>query len=320
MTRSTPIILSNDEAAMLRRERVGFLLALGSAGLFSLKGIVVKLALARGISIETLMLWRMGLALPVYLVIGVRLWARSFGEENARPTGRTYLAAAGLGVLSYYVCTWLDFTGLRFVSAQFERMVLFTYPILTAGLAWLLLGEAFTRRHATALALSYAGVLLVFSAEWQAFGEHAAWGTALVFSAAFLFAVYVIYAKPVIGRLGAMLFTCVAMTAATVAIVTHHTVALPFNDASTQHLFGVEAIAAGAFLAVVCTVVPSFMLSEAIGRIGPARTSAAGNVGPVVTTGLAVWILDEPFGPAQAVGLALILTGVSLVGRRGGKG
>lgn len=315
MTRSISSDLTPDETAVLRRERVGFLLALGSAALFSLKGVVVKLALARGVTVETLMLWRMGLSLPVYLAIGLRLWARARDNEAPPIPRRFFIAAAGLGVLSYYVCTWLDFTGLQFISAQFERMILFTYPTLTALLAWLLLGERFTRRHAAALVISYAGVVLVFGSEAKALGEHAAWGMGLVFATALLFAFYVIYAKAVIQRLGAMLFTCVAMTAATAGIVTHNAVGLQLQDTPLSQTFTLAAIAAGGFLAVVCTVLPSFMLSEAIGRIGPARTSAAGNVGPVVTTVMAVWILGEPFGVPQAAGLGLILFGVGLIGR-----
>ncbi|MEM7624538.1 MAG: DMT family transporter [Planctomycetota bacterium] len=315
MTRSIPFDLTTDEVAAVRRERAGFLLALGAAALFSLKGVVVKLALARGVTVETLMLWRMGLALPVYVVVGLRLWKRSRSDGHAPVPGRVFAAAAALGVLSYYVCTWLDFTGLRFISAQFERMILFTYPTLTAVLAWVLLGERFTRRHAAALMISYAGVVLVFGSEAQTLGPGAVWGMGLVFAAALLFALYVIYAKAVIQRLGATLFTCVAMSAATVAIATHNAAALRLPETAMTPLFTGAAVMAGGFLALVCTVLPSFMLSEAIGRIGPARTSAAGNVGPVVTTAMAVWILGEPFGIAQAAGLALILFGVSLIAR-----
>ncbi|MEM8739444.1 MAG: DMT family transporter [Planctomycetota bacterium] len=320
MTRPTALTSPSSadaHQAEARHQRIGFGFALGAAALFSLTGGVVKLGLDAGVGVETLMLWRMGLALPVYLAVGGRLWVgrrRAGGEPTPR---RVLLAAAGLGVLSYYVCSWLDFTGLRFITAQLERMILFTYPALTAVLAWLLTGQRFTRRHAAALGVAYAGVLLVFGSERQAFGPGVAWGVGLVFAAALLFALYVIYAKPVIGRMGPAGFTCVAMTAATVAIVTHQAVRRHAVGEPLASAVSVEAVVAGAVLAVGCTVLPSFMLSAAIGRIGPQRASAAGNVGPVVTTVLAVWLLGEPFGVAQAAGLALILVGVGLVAKRG---
>ena len=160
-------------AEAIRYERIGFLLAMGSAALFSLKGVVVKLGLAQGLGVEVMMLWRMGLALPVYLVVG---WYSLQKRKADRPSLGLLASAAGLGVLSYYVCTWLDFSGMRFISAQLERMVLFTYPILTALLARVLLGERFTRQHTVALVLSYAGVLLVFGQRCAASGPARAGG------------------------------------------------------------------------------------------------------------------------------------------------
>lgn len=297
----------------IRAQRVGFMLALGSAALFSLKSIVVKLGLADGASVEVLMLWRMTFALPVYLAVG--LYSLKQQAPSRRPSLRLFAIAAGLGVLSYYVCTWLDFSGMRYISAQLERMVLFTYPILTALLAKVLLGERFTRQHALALVLSYVGVLVVFGAEVQGIGADAGWGIGLVFGAALLFAFYIIFAKPVIHQLGSRLFTCIAMIAATAAIVTHNAVILTVTHQPWSEVFSATAVTAGVALAVLCTVLPSFMFSEAIARIGASRASAAGNVGPVVTTILAVSILGEPFGLAQATGLVLILLGVGLVGR-----
>jgi len=295
------------------RERTGLLLAVVAVALFSLKVVVVKLGLADGLTVETLMAWRMLLSVPVYVAVGVV----AFRRADAVAAPRSLVAAAALGVHSYYVCTWLDFTGMRYISAQLERLVLFTYPALTAVLAWAILGERFTRRHAASLGLSYAGVLLVFGAEAGHAGPHTALGVGLVFAAALLFAGYVVLAKPVIAALGSQRFTCVAMTAATAAILAHQLVRTTSTPAeAAADWITPAALAYGAVLAVVCTVAPSFMLSEAIARIGAGRASAAGNLGPVVTALAAVVVLDEPFGPAQAGGLVLIVVGVGLLAKK----
>ena len=308
---------AHDSAHERVRDRTGLLLAIGSVGLFSLKVVVVKLGLADGLTVETLMVWRMLLALPVYVVVGIAAFRRARTTTLPTPAPRTFAAAAALGVLSYYVCTWLDFSGMRYISAQLERLILFTYPALTAVLAWAMLGERFTRRHAASLGLSYAGVLLVFGAEAGSAGPHAALGVGLVFAAALLFAFYVVLAKPVIAALGSQRFTCVAMIAATAAILTHRVILSAAAPAGTGTAWVTPtAIGYGAVLAVFCTVVPSFMLSEAIARIGAGRTSAAGNIGPVVTAGAAVFVLNEPFGPAQAGGLVLITLGVGLLAKK----
>jgi drug/metabolite transporter (DMT)-like permease len=69
----------------------------------------------------------------------------------------------------------------------------------------------------------------------------------------------------------------------------------------------------GVLLAVFSTLIPSFMVSEAIARIGTAKTSIVGAVGPVFTIGLAVLILGEPFGWFHLAGMVLVLIGVSLL-------
>lgn len=295
-------------------DHLGLALAIGSAALFSLKGVIVKLGLGDGHSVETLIAWRMGLALPVYVVIGALAFARP-PASDAAPTRRRDLAAAALlGVTSYHLCTWLDFTGLQFVSVQLERMLLFTYPAITAVLAGALLGERFTRRQAAGLALAYAGVACVFAFELTEVGPDVVRGAGLVFAAAVFFAAYLVAAKPVLQRLGSVRFTCVAMTTAACTVLLHQAW-VPVDAgvagvaaASTWH----RAAAYGAALAGVCTVLPSFMLSAAVKRLGPARSSAAGNVGPAVTVAAGVLVLGDPFGVWHAGGLVLILVGVRL--------
>ncbi len=290
----------------LSRQTSGVLLGAVGAALFSLKGVVMKLAFAAGGTVEQMMALRMGFSLPLYIAIG---WM-ALRARPLTPRGRTMVAAVALGIMSYYVCTWLDFTGLRFISAQLERLILFLYPTITALLAWWLIGERMTARHGVALALSYGGILVLFGQEVHSLGSDAALGAGLVFAAAVLFAVYVTAAKGVIAALGSPLFTSIAMSAAAIAILAHFAVqsALTLWPPFTGQIIGL-----GALLALACTVLPSFMISEAIARIGPGPTSAAGGFGPAATAMVAVFVLGEPFGLAQALALILTVGGVYLL-------
>ena len=290
----------------ISRHISGLALAAGGAALFSLKGIIMKLAFLEGASVEQMMAIRMGLSLPVYLTVGlIALRARA-----QTPRRRTLMLAAGLGVLSYYVCTWLDFTGLQYISAQFERLILFLYPTFTALLAWAFLGDRLTWRHGAALALSYGGVAILAGWEVSGFGPQAGYGAALVFAAALLFAVYVTAAKPVIGALGSRLFTSVAMAAAALAILAHFGLSVA---ADGMPPFNGRILLLGALLAFGCTIAPSYMISEAIARIGPGPASAVGGFGPAATAGVAVLVLGEAFGLPQAAALVLTVAGILLL-------
>lgn len=68
-------------------------------------------------------------------------------------------------------------------------------------------------------------------------------------------------------------------------------------------------------LGIFSTVLPSFMVSEAIARIGAARTSIVGTSGPIITILLAVLVLGEPFGWFHLAGMVLVMVGVGMLGK-----
>ncbi len=290
-----------------RHRLIGLSCAIGGTVLFGAKAIVFKLALAAGGSVEQMMALRMAFSLPIFLAIGI--W--KLRGRPVRPAPAKLLIAAGLGIMTYHIGTWLDFQGLRFISAQLERLILFTYPAIVALLAFVFLGDRLTWRHAGALALSYVGVFLLFGREVALDGGHVLLGGGLVFGAAVLMAINVTMAKSVINALGSPLFTSVAMSAAAITILLQTGVQAVTKGvpALTSDILGL-----GIVLAIVCTVLPSFLLSEGIARLGPGPASAVGNAGPVATALMAVVLLNEPFGWPHALALILTSLGISLLG------
>ncbi|WP_323014238.1 EamA family transporter, partial [Devosia sp.] len=106
---------------------VGYGLAIGGTILFSTKGIFIKLAYGHGVSSEMLLSLRMLVALPVYLVIMTTILLRE-DKKRAKLRPGPVLASMAIGILGYYISSYLDFSGLNFISVQYERLVLFTYP------------------------------------------------------------------------------------------------------------------------------------------------------------------------------------------------
>ena len=60
-------------------------------------------------------------------------------------------------------------------------------------------------------------------------------------------------------------------------------------------------------MALLSTVLPTYLIAEAIKRIGADRTSLVGSLGPVFTIALGYWILGEPVFWIQIVGAALVV-------------
>ena len=131
----------------------------------------------------------------------------------------------------------------------------------------------------------------------------------LVMMAATTFSCYVVFSKQYINQLGSRLFTSIAMLISSVFVFAHflftHNISdLLINDAAWFYAF---------LLAIFSTLLPSFIVSEAIARLGAGKTSIVGTIGPVFTIIMAVLILGEPFGWFHLVGMLLVILGVGLL-------
>jgi drug/metabolite transporter (DMT)-like permease len=297
------------------RQVLGVALALLGAGFFATKGIFIKLALGVGIDTLTTLTWRMIVSVPIFVTVGVLGYRRKRAEAGTDVpvlTTPTMVQAAAVGVLGYYVASYLDFSALTYITAQLDRLILLTYPFFVV-----LFGALFFRRRVTALmlvslAVSYIGIALIFATDSALEGDDVLLGSAFVFGSAVAYAAYQILAKPLIDRLGAQLFTSIAMSAAGPAVIVHFLVTHPVGDLAIDG-YGLALMLA---VGVISTVLPAYCISAAIGMIGPERTAIIGNISPVVTVSLAITVLGELFTPWHAAGTALVLLGVWLFGRK----
>ncbi len=289
--------------------------AVGVLG-FSFKAILIKLAYADYPPIDavTLLALRMIYSAPFF--VAMAWWASR--RPGARPFTRgDWTSLAWLGFIGYYLASLVDFMGLKYISAALERLVLFLYPTIVVLLSAWWEGRPITRRILLALVISYAGIALVFVHDLNFTGDPAALltGGALVLASAFLYAVYLVRAAGVIARIGSLRFISWAMLASTVFVL------LQFGLTRSPALLGVPASIHGISLAmaIFSTVLPTWLIAEAIRRIGSNAASLVGSIGPVFTIGLGAMILGEPVYAIQLAGAALVLFGVTLVTLRRGR-
>ncbi|MGV6817992.1 MAG: DMT family transporter [Thiotrichales bacterium] len=286
--------------------RSGLLLAVVGTALFALKSIFIKMAYRYGVDTTTLLTLRMLIALPFYLVMLVWIFSR---PGLVKPLPREYGTIFLLGFFGYYLASYLDLLGLNYITAQLERLTLYTYPVFTTLLSALILRELINRRIVMALALTYAGVFLLYWKETHIGGANTTLGVALVIGSALSYSIYIVLAKPYISQFGSRLFTSLAMLASTFYIIVQFLATRSVTDLMIHR----EAWIYAFLLAFVSTVLPSFLVAEAVARIGAARTSIVGTAGPVVTILLAVVMLNEPFGIFHLIGMMMIMTGVGLL-------
>jgi drug/metabolite transporter (DMT)-like permease len=308
-----PVLAATPDAAARRSIRLGYLFGIASALLFASKGVVVKLAYQEGLDAETLLALRLGLALPVYLAIGALSFRDRARTGRPLPVRRLVIASALVGLLGYYVASYTDFLGLQYISAQFERMILFTFPLFVVLFGAWFFNLPARREVLIAIAVAYAGLAIMFFGRLDSIGgADIALGVAFVLAAAIAYAFYQLLAKPLIASVGPRLFTCIAMTAAAAAALLQFVLTHPLSDLSVS----ATAFWYSVLLAVGATIAPSFLLAAALHRISAQANSTIGMLSPIGTIILAWIVLGETLSGLDIAGTALVILAVGWISLR----
>ena len=303
---SSPTTAAAGAAALARPVWPGLALASLGAIAFSGKAIIVKLAYRHGVDAVTLITYRMLFALPLFLLLA--WWA---GRGKPALVKRDWIAVVGLGFTGYYLASFLDFAGLAYISASFERLILYLNPTLVLAMGVLIFKRKVTGRQLVALGVSYCGVLLVFGHELTSLGTNAALGAALVFASAVSYAVYLTFSGEEEQRLGALRLTGLATTVACLFCIVQFLVLRPLGALAVAP----EVIWLSVLNATLCTFAPVLMVMMAIERIGATIAAQTGMIGPLSTILMGVVILGEPFTVWIAAGTLLVLAGIWLLAK-----
>ena len=286
----------------------GVIFALLAAVGFSGKAILVKLAYLDGVDAITLLALRM--AFSVLFFIGVALWIRRQHPEPLNLHDRLLVLGLGLGLIGYYLSSLLDFLGLQFISAGLERLILFLYPTMTVILSALIYRRAIGKKVIAAMALSYAGIALVFLHDVGVKQDGSVvFGSLLVFLSTLSYSSYLVGVGHAVKRIGTTRFTAYAMMVASAASLLQFVVMRPMSALNLP----VRVYELSIAMAIFSTVLPVFLLSYAIRRIGSGSASLIGSIGPVSTIYMAYLFLHENVSMLQIAGSALVLAGVLIV-------
>lgn len=285
----------------------GLALAVAGSVMFSAKAIVVKLAYRHGVDAETLLALRMLMAAPFFAA------ALCWTSRGAAPlSGRDHALLVLIGLLGYYLASYLDFLGLQYISATLERLILYLNPTLVLLLSVLVLRRPVTRFDLVALLLSYGGIVLVFWHDVRLDADGVALGALLVFGSAACYAVYLVISGELVRKVGAIRLTAYAMCVATVGVCAQFALLRP----PAALLQPAPVLWLSLLNALLCTVLPVFATMMAVARIGAGTVAMAGMIGPVSTIALGYAFLAEPISGWQLGGTALVLAGIFVLIRR----
>jgi drug/metabolite transporter (DMT)-like permease len=304
-----PLAQQGRAQAATKSIATGLLLAGFGAVAFSGKAIIVKLAYRHGVDAVTLIMYRMLFALPIFAAMA--WWASRGKAPLAR---KDWLGVVWLGFTGYYLASFLDFAGLAYITASLERLILYLNPTLVLLLGRLLYKRRITGPQLAGMAVSYAGVALVFAHEITLQGSGAAWGALLVFCSAVSYALYLVYSGEMVKRLGSMRLVGLASTIACLLCLLQFVLLRPLSAAGVAP----EVVWLSLLNGTLCTVVPVLLVMMAIERIGASLAAQTGMIGPLSTIVMGALVLGEPFTAWVAAGTVLVVAGIFVFTRSAG--
>jgi len=288
-----------------RRYALAMMLTLAGMILFSAKGLFIKFAYQYQVDTVTLMAIRMGIAVPIYLMIG--FYSERYHQQ--RISSGQLMAVSGFGFLGYYLASYLDMHGLHYISVSLERVVLYLYPTFVLLLSAFVLKQRITRAELLSLLFAYLGIVFIFVEGMTNGMDDILLGGILVALSAFVFAIFMVGSGKHISVVGSVRFTAYAMSAAGFAVFIHYFIS-GRTGLLQQHQ---QVYYWGFILSILSTIIPTFLISHGMKVLGAKKVSLLGVIGPVSTMIMGVIFLDESLSLMQLAGVMIVILAVTSI-------
>jgi len=279
----------------------GYGLVIISALGFSFKSICAKLAFSYGADAMTLMLMRIYVSLPFFLVI---LWYLE-GKEGFKMTIKDGLVYAGLGIGGLGFAMFFSLYSLESIAASLSTILVFTYPAMTVILGLVISGQKVTTGRWISLLITFAGLVLIVNPDKAMMNGMESKGLYLALASALCYAFYNLYSEKVLKRVSPAKLTTYSMV---------------FFVAFFGTLFGNRAYPEAGpvwtiafFMGVVSGFLPFLCYMYGVKKIGAARAVIISSMGPLFTVIWANLFLGERLGYMQIAGMVLIIAGVMTI-------
>lgn len=295
-----------------RLRRVGFLLGAAGAVLFSAKAILAKLHFMQGLDALDVLALRMLFSFPLFALLAVRQTMLAYRRRQPAPGGRDWSLILLVGLLGYYLASFLDFWGLEYVPVSLERLILFLNPTIVLLLGLCFFGKRVSARQWLAMGVCYLGVVLVFGENLRVQGDHIVFGSLLIFGSAVSYALYLALSGELVRRIGSLRLVAYAMCVSTAAMLVHY---FALRDGAHLLSFSWQVYALALVNALFCTFLPVTFTMRAVETIGAGPAAQLSVLGPVSLLFLGGLVLGEPVTWLQVLGTVVVLSGVVVLTR-----
>ena len=289
-------------------KNIGILVVFLATVFLSTKSIWAKLIYLDSLSPLNVLVCRAVLSLPFFLIPMIRFDWNSVNKSKV-------FKYSFLGAILYVSSSITDFIGLLYISASLERAVLFTFPIYVFLLSSDLSRITFSK--VILIVSTVLGLAIMFNPTVDNHLTDTLIGISLVFLSAIFWALFIIYSKRAVSNISSTIFTSTYMCITTVLLLLGFIIdSKNFTTFSTLQTHTMIYLV---FLAIFCSIIPSYLMSFGLKRINASLAAVISAMGPIVTLGLDVVILNHNLSLNEIIGAIIVTACVTCLTRLNAK-
>ena len=289
-------------------KNIGILVVFLATVFLSTKSIWAKLIYLDSLSPLNVLVCRAVLSLPFFLIPMIRFDWNSVNKSKV-------FKYSFFGAILYLSSSIADFIGLLYISASLERAVLFTFPIYVFLLSSDLSRITFSK--VVLIVSTVLGLAIMFNPTVDNHLTDTLIGISLVLLSAIFWALFIIYSKRAVSNISPTIFTSTYMCITTVLLLLGFIIdSKNFTTFSTLQTHTMIYLV---FLAIFCSIIPSYLMSFGLKKINASLAAVISAMGPIVTLGLDVVILNHHLGLNEIIGAIIVTLCVTCLTRLNAK-
>ena len=285
-------------------KNIGILVVFLATVFLSTKSIWAKLIYLDSLSPLNVLVCRAVLSLPFFLIPMIRFDWNSVNKSKV-------FKYSFFGAILYLSSSIADFIGLLYISASLERAVLFTFPIYVFLLSSDLSRITFSK--VVLIVSTVLGLAIMFNPTVDNHLIDTLIGISLVLLSAIFWALFIIYSKRAVSNISPTIFTSTYMCITTVLLLLGFII--DSKNFTTFLTLQTHTMIYLVFLAIFCSIIPSYLMSFGLKRINASLAAVISAMGPIVTLGLDVVILNHNLALNEIIGAIIVTACVTCLTR-----
>lgn len=289
-------------------KNIGILVVFLATVFLSTKSIWAKLIYLDSLSPLNVLVCRAVLSLPFFLIPMIRFDWNSVNKSKV-------FKYSFFGAILYLSSSIADFIGLLYISASLERAVLFTFPIYVFLLSSDLSRITFSK--VVLIVSTVLGLAIMFNPTVDNHLIDTLIGISLVLLSAIFWALFIIYSKRAVSNISPTIFTSTYMCITTVLLLFGFII--DSKNFTTFLTLQTHTMIYLVFLAIFCSIIPSYLMSFGLKKINAFLAAVISAMGPIVTLGLDVVILNHNLALNEIIGAIIVTACVTCLTRLNAK-